>query len=178
MRTRGFPLRMRNIAGGITRITLRRYELPTSPSKLPLRPPGSRGSTVPAQPHTQGCSSPARRCCNPPSAHRSTRAPQRPHGRPGQTSCTSRSPAPVRRSRRSGTVNLHTRSNVRLAGATSQWARSSRRLIAGAVGATTQTSARALSRLLACAHAPIVPSTTAVQYEYSVLQSGAARQRF
>ena len=36
MRTRGFPLRMRNIAGGITRITLRRYEHPTSPSKLPL----------------------------------------------------------------------------------------------------------------------------------------------
>ena len=35
MRTRGFPLRMRNIAGGITRITLR-YEHPASPSKLPL----------------------------------------------------------------------------------------------------------------------------------------------
>ena len=36
MQTRGFSLRMRNIAGGITRITLRRYEHPASPSKLPL----------------------------------------------------------------------------------------------------------------------------------------------
>ena len=76
---------------------------PPEPLRLPAllaRPPGSRGSTVPAQPRTQGCSSPARRCCSPPSAHRSTRAPQRPHGRPGQTSCTSRCPARVCRSRR------------------------------------------------------------------------------